>query len=350
MLGSVRFLLALLVMLSHFPPNGLPLNVGVVAVICFYFISGFLMRRSYERFESNSNHPIWTFYVDRVLRLFPQYLLVCWASFALIYLLGRETRVPYLAQEITPLKVVLNTLLLPTNYVFPPFVVPALLPHPIIPPAWSLASEFHFYLLLPLLFRAREGVWMAWLIGAAAIQWGGFWSTNPTFATAAIGYRYILGVLVVFLFGYGFAETGTRKSYAAWGVWAGYLVHLLLSCALLGLRSHPLVLEVALGGAIALPLTHLSMRWTWRSRTWQTVDRVLGDLAYPIFISHFLAYYLVEQLFGLGYARPVSFFLVSLSFCSAVSWGLMRTQRRFDAYRIDRRGFESLTRGQVVSA
>lgn len=72
MLGIVRFVLAVLVLLSHIPGLGMPLNPGVSAVILFYFISGYLMARSYLRFQQHSAQPSRDFYMGRLLKLMPQ--------------------------------------------------------------------------------------------------------------------------------------------------------------------------------------------------------------------------------------------------------------------------------------
>ena len=71
MLGSLRFVLAYLVFLTHFPSSGLKLSLGITAVIIFYFISGYLMMKSYLRFKAFSASPIKSFYVDRCIKIFP---------------------------------------------------------------------------------------------------------------------------------------------------------------------------------------------------------------------------------------------------------------------------------------
>lgn len=90
MLGSIRFFLACFVLISHFPNNGMKLNLGVVSVICFYFISGFLMRKSFTRFQVNSKTPATDFYIDRVIKLFPQYIVIVLATFACISYFGKS--------------------------------------------------------------------------------------------------------------------------------------------------------------------------------------------------------------------------------------------------------------------
>lgn len=47
MLGTLRFSLAMLVMVSHLPSNMFELNYGVVSVVIFYIISGY-----------SSKHPL----------------------------------------------------------------------------------------------------------------------------------------------------------------------------------------------------------------------------------------------------------------------------------------------------
>ena len=65
MLGLIRFALAAAVLLSHVPGFHWALNPGVMAVICFYTISGYLMRRSIERFGRFSARPARTFLAAR---------------------------------------------------------------------------------------------------------------------------------------------------------------------------------------------------------------------------------------------------------------------------------------------
>lgn len=123
MLGIMRFTLALLVLLSHANGTGFKLNLGITAVIVFYFISGYLMQRSYERFLTHSRNPTRDFYLDRLLKLFPQYGLVVLASFAAIAYLGPAQHVLFMSQEPSFNKILMNLALLPANYVFAPFVI-----------------------------------------------------------------------------------------------------------------------------------------------------------------------------------------------------------------------------------
>src|SRR5690606_27249937 len=153
------------------------------------------------------------------------------------------------------LKILLNLALLPANYVFAPLSISALLPHPIVPPAWSLASEFHFYLLLPLiLLLGRRGFALIFL-GAAAIQIAAMFHGGGAFNSDNFGYRSTFGVLVFFLAGLAYGrgeETFYRRILQIY--LALYLAMLLLVAPSFGLYGNPRVQELLLGACLATPL------------------------------------------------------------------------------------------------
>src|SRR4051812_4441983 len=75
MLGTLRLVLALLVALSHANVKIGGLNPGVMSVVCFYLISGYVMTGLLRDHYSNVRR-IPYFYLDRALRIFPQYLAI----------------------------------------------------------------------------------------------------------------------------------------------------------------------------------------------------------------------------------------------------------------------------------
>lgn len=343
MLGILRFVLALLVLISHIPGLGMPLNPGVSAVILFYFISGYLMGRSYRRFQQHSKRPVRDFYVDRLLKLMPQYSVVVLLTFLLIHFFGPAQHTLFLNQTVEPLKILLNLALLPANYVFEPLSIEALLPHPIVPPAWSLASEFHFYLLLPLLLLLGRWGFALVFAGAAAIQIAALFHGIGAFNSDNFGYRFIFGVLVFFLAGMAYGrrdEAFYRRSVQAY--LATYLSMLLVVAPSLGLYALPRVQELLLGAVIAAPLLNATLRgkgYGWISG----LDDLLGRLAYPIFISHFLVFFCCEKLLGLKLSQnPTIYVLTSILGSIAVSLLLIRLQARVERYRIGRRSFGSM--------
>lgn len=342
MLGIVRFVLAILVLLSHASGTGFKLNLGIVAVIIFYFTSGYLMRRSYGRFVSHSKTPIRDFYLDRVLKLFPQYSLVVLASFAAIACFGPAQYVLFMNQEPALDKILLNLALLPANYVFPPFIVEGMLPHPIIPPAWSLSAEFHFYLLLPLIFLLSRRGFIALIGIVASIQIGALFFANGNFNSDNFGYRFIFGALTFFLFGYAYASREDLPfKQVTYFIWLIYTCLLLLIAPAFKLFNNPQVMELLVGAVLALPLVSAALNSKPQELWLRKFDTLLGRLAYPIFISHFLSFYLCEKLLSFtGQQGPR--ILVAILVCLCISYVLMRLQDTIDSYRLRRRGFSSM--------
>jgi peptidoglycan/LPS O-acetylase OafA/YrhL len=329
-------------MISHLPNHGMRINIGVVSVICFYFISGYLMRKSYARFKTNSNKPVLDFYIDRIIKLFPQYGLVVILTFASLWCFGRSDFVPLLNQDITLEKVLLNLAVLPTNYVFYPFIIDALKPHPIIPPAWSLATEFHFYLVLPLIVSLKKRFWFLLLFITVCVQFSSFFFSHGPFNSNTFGYRYIFGVLTVFLYGYAFAEKPEafyRRVHRV--IWLVFTLFLIVIAPMLGVLENPFVLEVLIGGFIALPLGIFFTKANVQKH-YVKIDNLLGDLAYPMFISHFLSFYLVEKLLSIRVSDSVTFNALSIVLCITMSFFLSLLQKKVDAFRIKKRGFSSL--------
>ena len=349
MLGSIRFFLAFFVLLSHIPNNGMKLNLGVVSVICFYFISGYLMRKSYARFIVNSNKPALDFYIDRIIKLFPQYVLVVLITFVSIWYFGKSDAIKILNQDITLSKILVNLTLLPANYVFQPFVIDILKPHPIVPPAWSLATEFQFYLLLPLIFTLNKKYLLLLLMTTLVIQFSSFFFASGAFNSNSFGYRYIFGVLTVFLFGFSFAEKGDifYKRISIF-IWLVFTVFLFIISPAFNLWKNPYVQEVLFGGFLALPLGYYFITIKMHIN-YKRLDNFLGDLAYPMFISHFLSFYLVEKLFDIPVEYRVVYYILSISLCFFISFLLSLFQKKVEIYRIKRRGFSSLKSSKTMS-
>ena len=125
-------------------------------------------------------------------------------------------------------------------------------------------------------------------------------------------------------------------------MWGLYALFLLGVSPVLGLNKHLFVSEVLLGGVIALPLCYLSTQRLALPIWARQLDLLLGNLAYPIFISHFLAFYLTERWLGIPTAEPLRFTLIAVLVCLVLSALLHGLQGWFERYRIARRGFDSL--------
>lgn len=278
-MGTLRLLLALLVLVSHTGRYLLGLNPGVVAVVVFYVISGYVMAALFSRHYLHAPRGAGRFYADRALRLYPQYLFYAAAAVLWLYTLGHPTA--FLHPPARGADVFNNLAIVPLNlYMFngaDRFTA--------VPPAWSLGAEVLFYLLLPLLAHRPR---LAWALAAAslavqALAWHGQLHTDWW------GYRLLPGVLWLFVLGMALHRHPAPGWARAWP-WAVPIaaagVALYLQAG--GWLAQPYHREVLLGTALAVPAVHLLTGRCAPRGPWARWDERLGNLSYGVFLNHFL--------------------------------------------------------------
>ena len=272
MLGTFRLVLALLVALSHAGVKIAGLNPGVVAVVCFYLISGYVMTGLIRGHYATARR-VPHFYADRALRLFPQYLAI--AGLTLLWFMCSGQTTAFLRQMPQWTDLLSNLVVVPLNY----YMFNDSDRFTLIPPAWSLGAEIQFYLLMPflLIFRLRVVAFVAALAVFMIATWGKIDSD-------IFGYRLLPGVLTFFLLGsflYDARERRSAKLIVIGGALLAGCYALLLSHY--GHLMLPYNRETLLGIMIGLPLLH------WLGKLPQhAVDNHLGDLSYGVFLNHFL--------------------------------------------------------------
>jgi peptidoglycan/LPS O-acetylase OafA/YrhL len=315
-MGSFRLALALAVLLSHADLRIWGLNPGVTAVIGFYLISGYVMAGLIDRHYSAS-HRVPHFYLDRVLRIFPQYLVIVGVTGAWQLATGRNT--PFLLQAPDLMDWMNNILVLPLNY----YMFNGSDTYTLIPPAWSLGAELQFYLLAPLmLIWPRFGCALGLLsLGVHAMAW--------------FGYRLLPGVLWVFGLGmllfrlHGSQRLGKAR-WANWLAWSAPAAALLIYGLLYrnGLHSAPYHAEVLLGWGLGLPL----LNWL-AQRPRQAWDERLGDWSYGVFLNHFLLIWLLFDRSPVGFLDRLGLVAASLTLSAVmqrwVEQPVLRWRRHF---------------------
>lgn len=302
-MGLLRLFLAYMVLLSHAGVRIATYNGGVVAVIVFYLISGYVMAGLLRRHYATPRRiPI--FYADRLLRLFPQYLAYAGATLAWFWLSGTTTQ--FLTRNPNSLDLFYNLTVIPLNF----FMYNGSDAFTLIPPGWSLGAELQFYLLAPLmLLWPRVGMALAAVsLGLHVGAWHGVLDTDW------YGYRLLAGVLWVFGLGMVmFHAHRNRPRLASALAWGAPLLALLVYLYLrrLGLHTAPYHQEVLIGWGLGVPLLH----WAGRFKG-NTLDHIAGDVSYGVFLNHFL---LIWLLFPAPERTPLQ--LGALALCSfALSW------------------------------
>jgi peptidoglycan/LPS O-acetylase OafA/YrhL len=151
-MGMMRLLLAMAVVLSHADLRVFQLNPGVTAVVGFYLISGYVMAGLVHRhYDKPARMPY--FYLDRLLRLYPQYLV--YAGAALAWHLWTQTPTLFLRHAPTWQDIANNLLIVPLNF----YMFNGSDAYALVPPGWSLGAELQFYLLAPaMLLWPRVGL------------------------------------------------------------------------------------------------------------------------------------------------------------------------------------------------
>lgn len=304
--GCFRFLLALLVLCQH-ELHLLPianrvyfyhLELGIIAVAIFFVVSGFIVAEANDVFYRR--RP-WQFISNRLLRLIPPYLAALLMTIAVHYVLFSQGRlVPWDAPLVgSPLqwRVLLSGLL---DVV--PFFRPSYVSHQefeFIPFAWTLRVEFAFYLYVFGVFlllsfetlteRARRMVAVAGF-GTAYLLFFAFLLSNSRLPQQ-------MADIPFFLFG-----ISTFRSWRYPG--RGSRVHVWFAAVCM-LAAFPLwrqkgspVLVYQLPILFLLVAMFVNLKGMDISERWQSLDRWLGNLSYPLYLNHFVVLLLLSTIFS----------------------------------------------------
>ena len=302
-MGTLRLVLAIAVLLSHADVRVAQLNPGVMAVIGFYLISGYVMAGLIQRhYGALARAP--HFYLDRLLRLYPQYLVIALAALVWHWISGAHNL--FLTRPPTLQDIFNNLAIIPMNF----FMWNGSDAYALIPPSWSLGAEIQFYLLAPLLILfPRIGLVAAlFSLLVQVLAWLGVLHADWW------GYRLLPGVLWFFLLG----AAVHNKRLATLLAWASPLLALGVYMALRakGLHAVPYHTEVLIGWGLGAPLLWIAARLP-RSG-W---DEQLGDLAYGVFLNHFLLLWVFWG--GKSPSGPIGLMLL-VAASIALSWLVQR--------------------------
>jgi peptidoglycan/LPS O-acetylase OafA/YrhL len=292
-LDGLRGVLAVYVMLGHMAPFAalpdwiiLPLSHGGAAVDVFFILSGLVILRSLESCQFAAR----PFLISRVARIFPVYLVMLVAAVAAQPLPIRFDSMPWigpdsLARDIWSLGwpsywcVELFARLTMTHGLFPDGIVPGIWVS-FLGAAWSLSTEWQFYVLALVIGRARLGAERLALVFLALAVGGLIWDL-----TAPEAWRFSRAFLPnkAHFFALGIAS-------AAWvdrrrmGWFIGVLAATLVLC---GVRGNLEKLLPPLLWALCLAAQIVPARLTWVARPLQCrIMQWFGAVSYPIYLAN----------------------------------------------------------------
>lgn len=200
--GTLRLALALLVVLYHFGCKICGIEQGVSAVVVFFVLSGYAMtglwHRNFGRKKNGAGNGLGNaagrFYLDRCLRLAPQYYLWLFACLLAVLCFPIDFG-PYMPDPPGPLAVFAHLFVIPLNLLQ---AAPRYNRWVVDPPAWSLGQELCFYAVFPLVASYRPAVWAGAGL-SLAVSMG---AALHLYDQDVWGYRLLCGTLCYYLLGH----------------------------------------------------------------------------------------------------------------------------------------------------
>lgn len=272
-MGIYRYILAILVLLSHCGVSFFGYNQGVAAVVSFFIISGYVISLLIQN-HYNHRKEIFLFYADRVLRIFPQFIF---------YLFITSIVLIYYGELVIPddsVRVIINTIMVPLNFfaVYNDSYI-------IVPQSWSLGLEMQFYILFPLImafFNLKKCFILSFVLFLIAyIQ-----IVNPDF----YGYRMITGTLFIFIIGGMLTELQKHKKNIAL-IYITIATLLFVSVTTKQLHDNRII-EVLSGVIIGLPVIITLIK----KKIKNNIDLLMGNLSYGVYLNHMMISFLLVKI------------------------------------------------------
>jgi peptidoglycan/LPS O-acetylase OafA/YrhL len=337
-MGTIRTLLALAVVFAHC--YGFVFTGGMLAVQIFYVISGYLM--SLILLSDNDYIDIKKFYLNRALRLMPIYWFVALASlgFNIFLNIQGEDRFFYIFSEIDEwakvLSIFSNIFIIGQDVIVFTGVIDGdfgfltdlskselnVGDGLLVPQSWTLALEISFYLIAPFILRSPK-VWMLILAGSLFIKFYlvylGIGTTDP------FSYRFFPAELSLFLLG-SFSHQYLQPLYMKKGFLSQRTLPVFITSFSIAIilfysflpqyKSFVLALIMIAYMVLVIPfLAHFQKIFYF--------DNWIGNLSYPIYISHFLVIWIVNYFaFHYGFFQTFSYYASILVGTLIFSYGL----------------------------
>lgn len=302
--GTCRLILAALVAMSHLWENMLD-GYAAYAVWAFFVLSGFLMTLVLGTKYGFDGAGLRTYAFNRFMRIFPLYWLVALVGLVTLWYAGRhglalqqinaEFYWPQGAEQ-----------WLHAITLFPGFQRGGLP----VPVSNALAIEVGYYVLMPLMARSRSTAWFALAAGAMInLQLG---IDGDTFTQ-----RYATFLPCMLPFATGSLVCHYREAlYRLCMPWVSTLVWLLHGLVWLAYPSWPW----NWGLYVSLVLSAWMVISLYRQPSGR-VDRMLGDMSYPVYLIHTtVAAWFVCSC---GFSRPLGFFFKAFALTLLLSWAIV---------------------------
>lgn len=356
-MGVFRLLLAIAVLCDHAVPIAhLPWVSGQTAVEVFFVISGFYMQLVLSSKYTRAALGRWwaaKFYAARYLRLYPAYIAAVFAAvaFSVVQLAVHRAAPPLAAlNDIRLLQASLANAALKTFIVFTNatmlfqdaamFLVVngghasvstnyraseiAIHSALAVPQAWSLGIELTFYLIAPVLLRARS----RWLAVIAVVALAAKFSVlvmTPRALWDPFLYRVFPFELAYFCLG----ALACRYRHAVGRAWTAAIPRRYAAGA-----AYVVAFAIALGNwqelvsSLLFPVAiALVVPFVFAATADFALDRAIGDLSYPFYVFHYVVFDAITAVMRVaGLARPQLIVCVAAAVTVALSRVVVRLE------------------------
>ena len=307
-MGLFRLLLAISIIIAHSSPIfGLNLIGGRVAVESFFLLSGFYMALVLtEKYQGNLH----AFYKNRFLKIFPQY----WLFLFLCLLVGLITQVgikAFLDFQLNPIsKIILFFFNLSpvfqdiTNYLaynpqngslfftatFRSFK-PEIWNFLIMPQTWVISLELLFYMIAPWLNRQKTKILLLICFSSLALRLILLLTFHLNFDPWE--YRFFPSELLFFVSGIICYRLHRKINL---NINLVYFLPLFVFVLFYQYIPHQTIKMVCF-----YILVFVTIPFLFKITKDSKIDRLLGEISYPLYLSHFLIINILTQLFHLNH-------------------------------------------------
>ncbi len=286
MSGSLRFSLAILVVLSHLVASTTVQYFGFYSVRAFFVLSGFAMTAALNQ---TYHFDFVRYFANRILRLLPNYLLVCVATACLISIYPTQAAdfMPRWGFKPSLIDIVQNAAIIPLVFHGPNFRF--------MEQGWSIAIELIMYVLLYIgMARSLRAAALCFIVGAvyhAVMLFMGAPFSQRYYSIAAALLSFSLGSMIFFWVQIGVLTPRTRMAVAAALAW---LTHLLAADLILPsgyAETGGYYVGIFLSVLVVAHLPAFAV-----GSNMQKLDRMLGRLSYPVYLVQWLGAFLAHVM------------------------------------------------------
>ncbi len=313
-MGVLRLLFAISVVIFH---AGLLFGYNIanqnIAVLSFFIISGFYISLILDKKYIDRKNAHFLFITNRFLRIFPLYWVILLVTFLFVAIkfyfhLGAEDNaivhylkyLPHTSVSVvifTIINYVLRnfTLIFTTDYFFINDNTSGYL---LVQQAWTLQVELLFYLLAPLLVKASNKIFLlffaVYLVGVFGIVFPFHLVSNVTITYVLLrNLLFFLLGMTSYRFLYKKIFMKQIKSYVPIAITLFFLIYVV--CYNVFPFKYPLQ-AFSITDILYFFVFTCSLPFIFFLTSYSSVDMLIGELSYPVYITHFFIIKLLSNI------------------------------------------------------